>query len=138
MVNRILIVEDEESLLRMLRDSLDMESFAVFTASNGKAALDLAWKKCPELAIVDISLPDMSGWEVCRRLRDDFRTSSVKILVLSAQGGSADTPLMKHLGINHFVRKPFDPGKIGSLVRSLLAPKGASASALPEIGIALG
>src|SRR5262249_4269764 len=107
MTRRILIVEDEESLLVLLRDILEMEGFECLTAGTGKAALDIAWKKCPELAIVDIGLPDVSGWEVCRRLREDFRTSAIKIIVLSAQTGSRDTPLMKQLGVNHFVRKPY-------------------------------
>lgn len=139
MTRRVLIVEDEDSLLLLLKDILVMEGLECLTAATGKAALEIAWKKCPELAIVDIGLPDISGWEVCRRLREDFRTSTIKILVLSAQAGSRDTPLMRELGINHFVRKPYDPEKIGSLVKSMLEPHGIMGpNKRPEMGRPLG
>ena len=138
MPRRILVLEDEDSLRMLMQDILQMEGFDVIAAATGKEALELAWKKGPDLAIVDIGLPDMSGWEVCRRLKEDFRTSSIRILVISAQVGSTDTPLMKQLGVNHFVRKPYDPEKIVPLINALLEMGAKGSSGRPDMGVALG
>lgn len=118
---RVLVVDDEESLLEVIGYSLQEEGFKVSTATNAKQALDLLKKLEPDLLILDIMLPDESGFEVCRSIR---AKSNIPILILSAKTEEVDRILGLELGADDYVTKPFSPRELVSRVKALLRRTG--------------
>jgi DNA-binding response OmpR family regulator len=130
MLSKILIVEDEPAILRGLQDNLRLEGFEVLTASDGESGYKLAIEAKPDLMILDLMLPRMSGYEVCRKLR----TGGVNtpILILTARGEETDRVLGLDLGADDYVTKPFSVRELLARVRALLrraAPAVAPAAA---------
>jgi DNA-binding response OmpR family regulator len=103
--SRILIVEDEPALLRGLKDTFASKGCEVFTAIDGQSGLDLALEKTPDLILLDIMLPRVNGYEVCRALRE--RGLEMPIVMLTAKGQEEDIILGLNLGADDYVTKPF-------------------------------
>ena len=113
----VLVVEDEENLLEALRYNLEREGYAVQTAIDGEQAL-LAARECrPEMVILDVMLPKLNGFEVCRILR---RESDVPILMLTARGEEIDRVVGLELGADDYVPKPFSIRELMARVRNML------------------
>jgi len=117
-MSRILIIEDEPALLRALADSFRFESYEVLTAQDGEMGLRLAKDKKPDLLILDLMLPRISGYDVCRRLRAEG--VEIPILMLTARGEEADRVVGLDLGADDYVTKPFSVRELGARVRALL------------------
>jgi DNA-binding response OmpR family regulator len=117
-MSRILIVEDEPALLRALADSFRFESYEVLTAADGETGYGLAKEQNPDLIILDVMLPRMSGYDVCRKLRSE-KVSSL-ILMLTARGEEADRVVGLDLGADDYVTKPFSVRELSARVRALL------------------
>jgi len=108
---RILIIEDEPALVRGLQDTFRAKGFEVVTARDGQTGVDLALKSQPDLILLDLMLPRVNGYEVCRVLRQ--RGLDVPILMLTAKGQEEDIILGLNLGADDYITKPF---RIGELV----------------------
>lgn len=108
----VLIVEDDSTLLRVLGDNFDQAGFAVHTAADGERGLDLARRIKPDLIVLDIMLPLINGYEVCRLIRRD--NLDMPIIMLTAKGQETDVILGLNLGADDYVTKPFS-------IRELLA-----------------
>ena len=117
-MSRILIIEDDPALLRALADSFRFESYEVLTAQDGEMGLRLVKDKKPDLLILDLMLPRMSGYDVCRRLRAEG--VEIPILMLTARGEEADRVVGLDLGADDYVTKPFSVRELGARVRALL------------------
>ena len=117
-MTRVLIVEDDRAILRGLKDNLLAESYEVLTAADGEAGLRLVHEEKPDLVILDLMLPRMSGYEVCRRLRDEGNTTP--ILMLTARGEEADRVLGLDLGADDYVTKPFSIRELLARVRAIV------------------
>ncbi len=117
-MSRILIVEDEPALLHALAENFRFESYEVFTAEDGEAGLRLVKEKKPDLLILDIMLPRMSGYDLCRRLRAEG--VEIPVLMLTARGEEADRVVGLDLGADDYVTKPFSVRELGARVRALL------------------
>ena len=117
MVNSILIVEDEENLLRTLQYNFEREGYQVFTAEDGEIGLYSARQNKPDLVILDVMLPKLDGLEVCRILRNE---TSVPILMLTAKGEEIDRVLGLELGADDYVTKPFSMRELTARVRAML------------------
>jgi two-component system, OmpR family, response regulator RegX3 len=100
----VLLVEDEESFIDALRIGLDREGFDVVVATDGAEALDTFESSRPDLVLLDLMLPKLSGIDVCRRLRE---RSEVPIIVVSAKSEEIDTVLLLEMGADDFVTKPY-------------------------------
>ena len=118
MTTRVLIVEDDPSILRGLKDNLLVESYEVLTASDGETGYRLIREQKPDLVILDLMLPRMSGYEVCRKLRGDGNTTP--ILMLTARGEEADRVLGLDLGADDYVTKPFSVRELLARVRAIV------------------
>jgi CheY-like chemotaxis protein len=118
---KILVVDDEENIVMILKDSLEFSGFQVVTASNGVEALDVVVKEHPELMILDIGMPRMDGWEVCRRMKGNEKTKSIPIIILTAYAQSVDRKKGMELGASRFIAKPCDPVFLIEEINSLLA-----------------
>src|SRR5262249_19621731 len=113
----ILVVDDEPQILRAMRASLPASGYEVRTARNGEEALDEIRKETPDLMVLDLWMPDMTGLEVCRRVRE---FSSVPIIVLSAKGTEHDKIAALDLGADDYVTKPFSLNELLARVRAVL------------------
>src|SRR2546425_1139912 len=122
----LLVVDDEPQILRVMRASLPIRGYEVITASSGEDALNQLSKQVPDLVILDLVMPEMSGLDVCRRVRE---FSSVPIIVLSAKGSEADKVAALDLGADDYVTKPFGMDELLARVRAVLRRSAASAPA---------
>jgi two-component system phosphate regulon response regulator PhoB len=104
---RILIVDDAEDLLELLEYNLQRAGFVVRTASNGRAALDQIAKETPDLVVLDLMMPGISGTEVLRRLRSERATAGVPVIILTAKSEEADQIVGLGLGADDYVTKPY-------------------------------
>jgi len=117
-MSRILVVEDDAAILRGLKDNLAAEAYEVLTAADGIEGLRLSQEKNPDLIVLDLMLPKLSGYEICRKLRE--RGVHVPILMLTARGDEADRVLGLDLGADDYVTKPFSVRELLARVRALL------------------
>ena len=114
---KILVVEDEPSLVDALEYGLSSEGFDVVSSSDGLAALDVFARERPDLVLLDVMLPGLSGTEVCRRLRGD---SAVPIIMLTARDTEIDKVVGLELGADDYVTKPFSMRELVARVRAVL------------------
>jgi len=114
---KILVVDDEARIVAFVKAYLEREGYAVITAADGPNALKLAREQQPQLIVLDLMLPEISGWDVCRTLR---RESSVPIIMLTARDEVADKIVGLELGADDYVTKPFDPKELVSRVNAVL------------------
>jgi len=129
-MSRILVVEDDPAILRGLADNLTFESYEVLTAGDGEAAYRLLCEKKPDLLILDLMLPRMSGYELCRKARSEGITTP--ILMLTARGEEADRVLGLDLGADDYMTKPFSVRELLARVRALLRRTAGPSKALPD------
>ncbi len=117
-MSRILVIEDDPAILRGLADNLKFESHEVLTAADGEAGYRLIHEQHPDLIILDLMLPKLSGYEVCRKVRDEGITTP--IMMLTARGEEGDRVLGLDLGADDYVTKPFSPREIVLRIRAIL------------------
>jgi two-component system, OmpR family, response regulator RegX3 len=122
---RILVVEDEESLADTVRYNLEREGYAVAVASDGRKALERFRAEGPSLVILDLMLPEMSGLDVCRQIR---QISNVPIIMVTAKDSEADKVSGLELGADDYVTKPFSVRELVSRVRAHLRRAGMHAA----------
>jgi len=116
---RVLIVEDEESLLKLETILLTVKGFEVIGASTGKIAIKKIGVEAFDLVLLDIMLPDMTGYEVCNELRKDTLTRSIPIIMLTGMGEMGRTASLE-LGANEYITKPFDLNELKNKIRNVL------------------
>jgi diguanylate cyclase (GGDEF)-like protein len=105
---RLLIVEDDFDISNMLRIYFDSQGYETIVAPRGEEALEMCRRKLPNLVILDIMLPDINGYEVCRRLRANLRTSHIPIIFLTQRDERSDQIAGLELGADDYITKPFD------------------------------
>ncbi len=105
---RILVVEDDIDISKMLRIYFDSQGYEVLVANRGNDALEICRKKLPNVVVLDIQLPDIDGYEVCRNLRGNTRTSYVPIIFLTQKDERSDKIAGLELGADDYITKPFD------------------------------
>ncbi|HIJ81269.1 MAG TPA: response regulator [Desulfuromonadales bacterium] len=121
---RILIVEDEESLLKLETVLLTVKGFEVVAAFTGAMALEILARETFDLVLLDIMLPDIDGFEVCRKIRSDPRSSRIPIIMLTARKSQADQDQGTLCGANSYLIKPFKSARIIEEINRLLIPDG--------------
>ncbi len=121
----ILVVDDELQILRVMRASLPLHGYEVRTAPGGKEALDEIQKEMPDLIVLDLAMPGMSGLDVCFSIRE---FSSVPIVVLSAIGNESDKVTALDLGADDYVTKPFAMNELLARIRAVLRRSEATSS----------
>jgi DNA-binding response OmpR family regulator len=116
----ILVVEDDTDILRLVTHNLKSAEFGVLTAQDGYAALSLAKKHLPQLVILDLMLPGLDGFEVCKELKRSPATKNIPVLMLTARGEEVDRVVGLELGADDYVVKPFSPRELVLRVRAIL------------------
>jgi two-component system, OmpR family, alkaline phosphatase synthesis response regulator PhoP len=131
MNKRILIIEDDKDIVEAVRYNLEKEKgFSVLAAHSGDEGLQLALQMKPHLIILDIGLPGMNGYEICRTLRRDPQTRDVPILILTARGTESDKVLGLELGADDYVTKPFGIRELVARVKAASRRKEAESETL--------
>jgi pilus assembly protein CpaE len=120
MKGKILVVDDDPDALRLTAYALELEGYETLTAENGSQALAAVERDLPNLVVLDVMMPDMSGIEVCRHLRSDPDTQHLPIIMLSAKGKAQDKVTGLKAGADDYVAKPTDPAELVARVERLL------------------
>ncbi|MFB3737886.1 MAG: response regulator transcription factor [Candidatus Velamenicoccus archaeovorus] len=118
---KILIVDDDPVIVRLLQINFRLEGYEVDTASRGDQAVERARAGRPDLVILDVMMPGLDGWEVCRQLKELPEIRDVPVIFLSARAQDEDRRRGYALGVDEYVTKPFDPGHLVEIVRRTLA-----------------
>ena len=149
-LGRILVVEDEQDVAELVRYHLSKEGYDVRVSSNGADALRQVREVRPELILLDIMVPQLNGWEVCRRLKQDPQTRGISVIMVTGRVEEGDKVLGFEMGADDYVTKPFSPRELVARVRAVLrrgsdvdareahaqgvrAPRGARGDARPRV-----
>jgi len=119
-VGRILLVEDEGDVAELIRYTLTKEGYEVLWASNGADALRQARDGRPDLILLDLMIPQLNGWEVCRRLKQDAATLAIPVIMVTARVEEGDKVLGFEMGADDYVTKPFSPRELVARVRAVM------------------
>ena len=120
MGKKIFIADDESGFVSTLTSRLEFEGFEITTTPDGKAALELIPIEKPDLILLDIMMPAVNGYQVCRELKENPETSSIPILMLTAKSQESDKFWGKEAGADAYVTKPFDMDELIAEMRALL------------------
>jgi len=116
----VLVAEDDEDILRLVEIRLQQEGYDVLCTRNGEEALRAAAERRPALALLDVQMPKVDGYEVTRRLRADEATRAMAIIILTASVRDTELERAFDAGANDFLRKPFSPADLATRVRAAL------------------
>ncbi len=119
-MSTVLVVEDSIAQREMISDLLKNSGLTVTVASDGVEALEEIQKSCPDLVVLDIVMPRMNGYEVCRRLKADAKTQTVPVVMCSSKGEEFDRYWGMKQGADAYIAKPFQPTELIGTVKQLL------------------
>ena len=117
---RILVVDDEIYIVHILDFSLGMEGYEVVTALDGEAALEKIRSDRPDLIVLDIMMPKLDGYEVCKAIKGNPETAHIPVILLSAKGRNVDQKMGFDVGADDYITKPFSPRKLVERINQLL------------------
>lgn len=129
---KILVVEDEPDIRKLVHYNLAQERFKVLEAEDGEKALKIARQEKPDLVVLDLMLPNLSGLEVCRILREQPETARLPVLMLTAKAGEADRVVGLEIGADDYLTKPFSPRELVARVKAILRRAELAATAPVE------
>ncbi|MCS7165049.1 MAG: response regulator transcription factor [Candidatus Calescibacterium sp.] len=129
---KILIVDDEKNIVELIKFHLKKESYKILEAYKGKDAIEIYRKEKPDLIILDLMLPDMGGFEVCKAIRKE---SKVPIIMLTAKGEEVDKILGFELGADDYITKPFSPRELIARIKAILKRSRMNPNEANEISI---
>ena len=117
---KIVVIEDEVDILEVINYNLSKEGFDVYSALDGEEGLALIKKEVPNLVLLDLMLPGLDGIEICRKLKTDYLTRSIPIIMVTAKGEESDIVLGLGMGADDYMVKPFRPRELMARIRSVL------------------
>ena len=117
----VLVIDDESDMLLLCRINLSKSGMAVRAADSGRDGLQAAFDRTPDAVVLDLMMPQMDGFEVLRRLREDARTHDVPVLVLTAKTSSNDRDRCHEMGADAYMTKPFYPDALAEQLDSLMS-----------------
>jgi len=127
-INNILVIEDDQDILELIRYNLQKEHYQVTSACNGEEALKIIKKDPPHLILLDLMLPGIDGLEICRILKAESSLAMIPIIMVTARGEETDIVLGLELGAEDYIVKPFSPRVLIARIRTVLRRKGKTAT----------
>jgi two-component system phosphate regulon response regulator PhoB len=119
-MKRVLLIEDDRDIVELVRYNLEREGFQVASATDGATGLAQIRKAPPDILLLDLMLPKLSGLDICKEIRRDTSLNRLPILMLTARGEEADRVVGLEMGADDYVTKPFSPRELGARVKALL------------------
>lgn len=119
-IKKVLVVEDEEDILKLISFNIAKEGYQVIEARSGEEGLNRAFEEEPDILLLDLMLPGLDGLEVCRRIKQDARTEKLPIIMVTAKGEEADIVTGLEMGADDYITKPFSPRVLTSRTRAVL------------------
>ena len=126
MAKRILVVDDDENILSLERTILEQKGFVVTTAAGGAEALKVLGEEDFDLVLLDVMMPEIDGFTVCRRIKEEPRTREIPVIFLTAKGGGEALAEGFESGAIMYINKPFTANKLLTIVNTMLEPPAAS------------
>lgn len=117
---KILVVDDEDTMRMLITETLALEDYEVSEATNGKLALELIKKDKPDVILLDLMMPEMDGYQVISKLKEQGIVDDFKIVILTAKGQQEEKEAALEQGADHFLSKPFSPMQLLDLVEEIL------------------
>lgn len=117
---KILLIEDEVTIQELVRFNLEKEGFTVMVAEDGEKGLEMVKREKPDLVLLDLMLPILNGYDVCKSIRADKETGTMPIIILSARDEIADKVIGLELGADDYMTKPFSPRELSARIRARL------------------
>jgi phosphate regulon transcriptional regulator PhoB len=135
-MKRVLVIEDDKDIVELVRYNLEKDGFHVQASGDGASGLAQVRKAPPDLLVLDLMLPKLSGLEICKEVRKDVSLNRLPILILTAKGEEADRVVGLELGADDYVTKPFSPRELAARVKALLrrAEPGSPPEKLIDVG----
>lgn len=118
---KVLVVDDEIPIQRIVKFNLEKEGYEVFVADDGKKALESVKQNKPDIILLDVMMPELDGYEVCKILKKNAKTKNIPVIMLTARGQESDEKKGKSAGADDYITKPFSPKKLMELVKQKLA-----------------
>ena len=134
---RVLVVEDERDVAELIRYNLTKEGYDVILAPTGADALEQARDTRPNLVLLDIMVPQLNGWEVCRRLKQDAETKNIPVIMVTGRAEEGDKVLGFEMGADDYVTKPFSPRELLARIRAV-ARRGRDGDADKKLQVKVG
>jgi CheY-like chemotaxis protein len=122
MAKRILVVDDDENVLSLERTILEQRGFTVTTAGGGAEALEILAERDFDLVLLDVMMPEVDGFTVCRRIKEEPRTREIPVIFLTAKGGGEALAEGFESGAIMYINKPFTANKLLTIVNTMLEP----------------
>jgi two-component system, OmpR family, alkaline phosphatase synthesis response regulator PhoP len=122
-MSKILIVDDEPHIRRLLQETLEDfedQGVQIFTAQNGGEGVEIILKEKPDIVYLDVMMPEMNGYDLCRKIREEYQMKDVKIIMLTAKGQIFDKQKAMGSGVDMYITKPFDPDFIIKTAEDIL------------------
>ncbi|MBI4713190.1 MAG: response regulator [Planctomycetes bacterium] len=119
-MNTILVIDDEKDLIKLVDHHLSKESFLVIGARDGRQGLDMALRHKPDLILLDVMMPKLDGWEVCKQLKSRPDLARIPVIMLTARAQETDKILGLEMGADDYVTKPFSPRELVARVKAVL------------------
>lgn len=117
---KILVADDERALRLLVVGTLEIGDYNILEADNGIDALDIAIKERPDLMVLDVMMPGMTGYEVCKHIKTNPDLVHTKVLILTAKGQQTDREAAKEVSADYYLSKPFSPMELLSMVEEIL------------------
>jgi DNA-binding response OmpR family regulator len=119
-MTKILIAEDERDIRDLITFTLRFAGYEVIAATNGQEAFELAGQEMPDLVLMDVRMPRMTGYEACKRIKSEENTQHIPVVFLSAKGQEAEVNAGMEAGAEEYILKPFSPDELTEQVRLIL------------------
>jgi two-component system phosphate regulon response regulator PhoB len=119
-MSKVVVIDDEPFILMMIEDKLKKAAIDVVTVRESRRAMEVIRRELPDLVILDWMMPEVSGIDICRMLKQDDALRHVPVFMLTAKGQDSDEQLGKQIGVERYITKPFSPKMLLELVRETL------------------
>lgn len=120
MAKKIMVVDDEPYIARVIKFKLEQEGYTVISANDGQSGLQKIKEEKPDLVLLDVMMPGLSGYEVCQKIKEDADLAGIPVVILTAKGQERDREQGLTMGASDYITKPFSPNRLLELVKNMI------------------
>lgn len=120
MAKKIMVVDDEPYIARVIKFKLEQEGYEVISANDGQSGLQKIKEEKPDMVLLDVMMPGLSGYEVCQKIKEDAELAGIPVVILTAKGQERDREQGLTMGASDYITKPFSPNRLLELVKNMI------------------